>query len=389
MNTVTYNVELTPTEATFAYWRRMLALYACAYNDCSAYVAEHKVPLSMKAVHSHVYEWLRGKYPELPSQAIIRLYKDVIPAFRSIRSNKQRNAEIPQRRRFALRLDKRLYSRIDKDGIVISSEVARRRVKIPFVLYDKITEMLAGYEAADPTIFVRDDRMFLSIPFNVPTIATDNGDAVGVDLGIKRLFVTSEGKAFKDDVYLRERRKVRHLKRKLQEKANKSRKARKHLAKVKRRELNLSKDMLHRATNALLSSTSASVLVVEDLSKIKTNTSKTKDGFKRTRHNNMFSQVPVRAFRDMLTYKAQMRGKRVETVSPTFTSQMDCRTGNRDGNRKGCRYYCADGTVFDADWNASVNIAKRANHPLSNLPLDGRLNFLSGREQSISRTTGV
>ena len=387
MNIVTYNIELRPTEATFAHWEKILSSYAEAYNDCSSYIAEHKVPLSMKAVHSHVYEWLRGKYPELPSQAIIRLYKDVIPAFRSIRSNKHRNAETPCKHGLSLRLDKRLYTRIDSDGVVITSETARKRVKIPFVLYPKAVEMLACYEASDPTVFIRDGRMFLSIPFNVPTIVTSNDNAIGVDLGIKRLFTTSEGKVFRDKTYLRERRKVRYNKRKLQEKN--SRKAKKHHKALKRRERNLSNDMLHRATNALLSSTKASIIVVEDLSKIKTKTLKTKDGFKRTRHNNMFSQVPVRAFRDMLAYKAQMRGKRVETVSPTYTSQMDCRTGNRDGNRCGCRYYCSDGVVFDADWNAAANIVIRANHPFSNLPLDGNLKFLDGRALSTARPMGA
>ena len=389
MNVITYNVELKPTEATFSHWKRLLELYAQAYNDCAAYLSENRVPLSMKVVHSHVYEWLRNKYPELPSQGVIRLYKDVIPAFKSIRSNKHRDADVPQKKRLSLRLDKRLYTRIDSDGVVITSEVARKRVKIPFVLYPKVVELLATCEPCDPTIFIRDNRMFLSIPFNIPTIVTDGDDAVGVDLGIKRLFVTSEGKAFRDKTYLRERRKVRYLKRKLQEKTKNSKSARKHLAKVSKRERNLSMDMLHRATNVLVESTRASVLVVEDLSKIKTKTSKTNDGFKRTRHNNIFSQVPVRAFRDMLAYKAQIHGKRVETVSPTYTSQMDCRTGNRDGNRKGCRYYCTDGIVFDADWNAAANIAMRANHPFSSLPLDGRLKFLNGRAQSIAHTTGV
>ena len=390
MNTVTYNIELRPSEATFSYWEKVLRLYAQAYNDCAAYIAEHKLPLSMKTVHSHVYEWLRGKYPELPSQGVIRLYKDVIPAFRSIRSNGQRGAGVPRKRSLSMRLDKRLYARLDSDGIVISSEIARKRVKVPFVLYPKAAEMLATCEASDPTLFIRDGRMFLSVPFSVPEIVTDNDDAVGVDLGVRRLFTTSEGKAFKDQVYLCERRKVRFLKRKLQEKSKRSRSAKRHLQKVRRREHNLSKDMLHRATNALLASTKASVIVMEDLSKIKTKTSKTEGGFKRTRHNNVFSQVPVREFRDMLTYKAQMRGKRVETVSPTYTSQMDCRTKNRDGNRRGCRYYCSDGTVFDADWNAAVNIAERANHPLPNvLPMDGALSFLSGRVQSITRTAGA
>ena len=386
MNTITYNIELRPTEATFSYWKRTLELYAMAYNDCASFIAEKKLPLSMKVVHANVYEWLRAKYPELPSQGVIRLYKDVIPAFRSIRSNKQKEADTPKKHGLSMRLDKRLYARVDSDGIVISSEKARKRVKVPFLLYPKAMEMLSKYEVSDPTLFIREGRMFLSLPFSVPEIVTDGDDAIGVDLGIKRLFTTSDGVAFADNVYLRERRRVRYMKRKLKEKERKSRKAKKHLRALKRRERNLSKDMLHRATNALLNSTSASVIVVEDLSKIKTNTSKTRDGVKRTRHNNMFSQVPVRAFRDMLTYKAQMRGKRVETVSPTYTSQMDCRTGNRDGNRKGCRYYCSDGVVFDADWNAAVNIAKRANHPLSNaMPLDGSLKFLSGRALSTAR----
>ena len=96
MNTVSYNIELQPTKATFAYWERTLQLYAQAYNDCATYIVEHKLPLSMKVIHTKVYEWLRKKYPELPSQGVIRLYKDVIPAFRSIRANKHRNAETPR-----------------------------------------------------------------------------------------------------------------------------------------------------------------------------------------------------------------------------------------------------------------------------------------------------
>ena len=390
MNVITYNVELKPTPETFNYWKKMLELYAQAYNDCANYIVDKKLALSIKTVHNRVYNRLRKAYPELPAQAVIRLYKDVIPAFKSMRSNKQKNAETPQKKGLSMRLDKRLYTRVDGDGIVITSEVSRKRVKIPFVLYDKVTELLSKFEVSDPTIFLRDDRLFLSIPLSIPTIVTDNDNAVGIDLGIKRLFVTSEGVAFKDKTYLRERRKVRYNKRKLQEKSNKSRTARKHLKKISKRERNLSNDMLHRATNAVLESTAASVLVVEDLSKIKTKTSKTHEGFKRTRHNNSFSQIPIRKFRDMLAYKAQMRGKRVETVSPTYTSQMDCRTSNRDGNRKGCRYYCSDGTVFDADWNAATNIAIRATHPFPNvLPLDGTLKFLSGRGLSTSRAMDV
>jgi IS605 OrfB family transposase len=124
---------------------------------------------------------------------------------------------------------------------------------------------------------------------------------------------------------------------------------------------------------------------MEDLKKIKRNTSKTKEGYKRTRHNNAISQVPFYMFKEILTNKATLYGKKVESVSPTYTSQTDSRTGKRDGERRGCRYVCTDNVVLDADWNAAVNIAERGLHPYTKkTPLDGALNFLCGRAQSIA-----
>ena len=142
----------------------------------------------------------------------------------------------------------------------------------------------------------------------------------------------------------------------------------------------MSKSQTYKAVNALLSSTDASVLVLEDLSKIKVKTSKTSNGYKRKRHNSMMSQVPFYTFKEILTYKAQLVGKRVETVSPTWTSQTDCETQKRDGERHGCRYYRSNGIVFDADWNAAVNIGLRSKHPISSsVPIDGMLTPLMGR----------
>ena len=149
----------------------------------------------------------------------------------------------------------------------------------------------------------------------------------------------------------------------------------------------MSKDMLNRAANTLLAC-DASIYVLEDLKKIKYKTSRTKEGFKRTKHNNALSQVPLAEFREMLTHKATLAGKQVVSVSPTWTSQMDCRTGKRDGERHGCRYYCNDGIVFDADWNAAVNIAQRANHPTSTiLPIDGKMRALVGKALSAASTS--
>ena len=78
------------------------------------------------------------------------------------------------------------------------------------------------------------------------------------------------------------------------------------------------------------------------------------------------------------------------TVDPAYTSKNDYRDIER-GKRQGCRYYTADGKVFDADWNASINIAKRyatrkavkgIELPVSfSIPIDGRLNLVGRLHQ--------
>lgn len=380
----TFNILLNTSPEAFRYWHNQLVETRNAYNDCSEYMFNNNTPLALKTVHDNVYDWLRKTHPSLPAQAVIKVYKDVLSAFRSIKGNRHRIKHAPQKRHLAMRLDKRLYTRMQQDGIVMCAGTEGKRELIPFVLYDKATEMLLNYPTHDPLIYERDGRLFLSVPFEVQEKPVLSDDCIGVDLGLRRLFVTTDGVAFRDEKYLDSRRKLRHNKKGLQSCGTKS--ARHKLRKLKNREHNLSNDLCHRAANALLSSTTASVIVLEDLEGIKRKTSKTKNGFKRKTHNRRMGQAPIRGFRDILTHKAQRVGKRVETVSPTYTSQTDCRTGKRDGERKRCRYVCSDGVVLDADWNASCNIAHRSGHPVSNcLPVDGGLRFLTGRALSTAR----
>lgn len=385
MQIETYNILLKPDAQTAEYWKTILETARDAFNHCAKRMVETKSPLSLKAIHALCYAETREMFPTLSSQMVIKCEQAAASALKSIRSNRHRNTETPVRRSLSMTLDKRLYGVINTEGITLTGPVRGKRVTVPFSLYEKAGQMLRTFKACDPTLFMRDGRFFLSVPFEVPEKPCVNDDCIGVDLGMRRLFVTSDGVAFRDATYADRRRKVRYLKSNLQSK--KSRGSKRLLRKLRRRERNLSKDMCHRAANALVASTGAGVIVMEDLSRIKGNTSKAKDGHKRKRHNSAMSQVPFYMFRKIVEHKAQLAGKRVETVSPTYTSQTDSRTGQRNGERRGRRYICSDGTVLDSDWNAAINIAQRANHPVSkNLPVDGRLSFLSGRAQSTVHT---
>lgn len=374
-------------EANAQHWLHLLEYARDAYNMCTRHLSVNKIPLSLKAVHANCYNLIRETYAGLSSQMAIKCEQAAAAALKTIRSNKQQDiADIPQRKSLVMTLDKRLYGLLTVNGITLTGAQRNKRTLIPFALYPKAEEMLLNYKACDPTIFYRDGKFYLSVPFEVPEKPMTSDTCVGVDLGARQLFVTSEGKSFRDRDYLAKHRQIRYNKRKLQEKGTKS--AKRHLKKVKHKEHNLSKDMCYRASKALLGSTKAGIIVMEDLTKVKKNTSRTKDGYKRAKHNNALSQVPFHMFKRIMAYKAPLSGKTVETVSPIYTSQMDCRTNNRDGVRCGRRYICVDGVVFDADWNAAINIGQRSNHPVSSgTPLDGALTPLTGRRQSTRQSS--
>lgn len=392
---VTYNIELNMSEDSFRFWDNLLGQTMFAYNESCNRIVDENIPLGLEPVHQALYNSLRSKYSSLPAQSVIKIYKDAIGSIRSQRANFAKIVkskpdaqwETPQKHNKSMHLDKRLYSNITLDGICITGEVKNKRTFYPFVLFDQARHMLTNYKTKDPLIFIRDGRIFLSLPFDVPEKPVLSEVCTGVDLGMKRLFVTSEGYYFTDKKYIKERRKVRYLKRCLKERGTKS--AKRHLKKVRHRERNLCKDMCQRASNALLKHVKGTYVILEDLTKIKQSTSCFENGYKRKTHNNRMSQIPFYQFKEVLTYKATLFGKKVVSVSPRYTSQMDSRTGKRDGNRVGCRYYCVDGKVFDADWNASVNIAQRSKHPLSTevLPVDGGLIALSGRHLSVCHTS--
>ena len=349
------------------------------YNYSSNIIFNEKVPLGLKSYHNRLYKEQREKFSELPAQMCIKVYKALLANYKTIKKNKHKIDSPIQMKRPAIQLDKRLYSKMTRTSFKLSNGQGNKREDVMFLTYPKFNDMMANYHVCDPTIQYdeRTGEFYGCFPFLNSFPIPENEDCLGVDLGLKRMVTTSNGVAYSDKQYLANRRRIRHNKRMLQSKKKHSHSARTKLKKLRRKEANVSKNMCHHLANEILK-TSKSIIVMEDLTGIKQTTSRTKDGqHKRTRHNNMISQVPFYQLKSILTYKAQALGKRVETVSPEYTSQEDCRTNQRTGTRKGCRYYCNDGIVLDADWNASINIMNRYKHSNSfGLPLDGRLNLI-------------
>ena len=365
----TYNIRLLfNCQEDYLHWKNLLETSMSVYNDISRLVFNSKVSLGLKQVNHLVYKPMREKYPTIPAQLVVRMYKDVIS---NLRSCKRKSC--PVRLRPSMRLDKKLYSKLTPTSISLPSSTRNKRVVVKFQTYDKFNELASTYTMTDPLIFMKNDEIWLSVTFNIPSKPVVDETYLGVDLGIRRIFTTSDGLSYRGNELNALKRKIRYNRRKLQSKGTKS--AKRKLKKLSHKERNVNKNYTHLICNKILD-TDKSVIILEDLTGIKQKTSKTKEGFKKTKHNNRIAQVPLYMIKEILTYKATHMGKRVESVSPSYTSQIDCMTGKRDGQRKGCRYYSSSGLVYDADWNAAINIRNRKHSTSFNPPIDGRLNLV-------------
>ena len=365
----TYNIELQfSTTQDQQDWIEFLKVERTIFNEVSEIVYSQKVPLSLKVIHDKVYYPLREKYPTRSSQMIIKSEQAIVASYRTIQTLVRRKLQKPLQQpifktQLSMRLDKAIYSKFSKESLLLLSPKPNHRIQVKLNLYPQVQALFEAYQPKDPLIFERNGRLFLAVTFDVPTfeVAKPQETILGVDLGIRRLATTSDGLMIPGKEFSKNKRKIRYLKRCLQSKGTKS--SKRHLKKERRHEANFSKNYTHLVANEILK-TDKTIIVLEDLTKIKERTKETKEGYKKTKHNNRMSQIPFYLLKEILTYKAQHAKKRVETVNPYMTSQDDYR-GLGKGIRKGCRYYAVDGKVLDADGNASCNIALRYSKHLS------------------------
>jgi len=386
MNILTYNIKLeTKNKKEHNLLYSTLLEHQKVWNYMSEYVFKSK-KVDKRLIHDQNYHKCRKLFPNCPSQVIIRAKDSVYATYKTIQSNHHKLEKPAEQKNLSIRLDKRIYTFFPDNKIKLTT--IGKRIICSYVPYPKFQEMFAKYAVCDPLLFFRDNQFWLSVSFEVNTPTLIENSCIGVDLGIKRFATTSEGNAFIDRKFLKEKRKLRYLKRMLQSKSKTtfSRSAQRKLRILKKKEQNKNKNQTPLIANQILN-TKSNVIVMEDLSGIKSS-----NGGKK--FNNKQSQVSYFDLRRVLTYKALLQGKAIVTVDPAYTSKDDY-TGLKRGIRKGCRYYTSDNKVYDADWNAAINIAQRysvrkkvkgVKLPVSfNVPIDGRLN-LTGKPYQLANS---
>lgn len=191
----------------------------------------------------------------------------------------------------------------------------------------------------------------------------DDGEAhaVGIDMGVKTLVVTSDGDTFANPKstqrHLR-RLQIRHRRLERKTKGSKNRdKARLRVARVHERISDSRNDNLHKISHALVRKSHATTLCLEDLH-VSALIQKSHRGL-----SGSIQDTGWRELRRQIEYKAKWRGKTVRVIGQFEASSKTCSCCGhvkRDLTLSDREWTCVCGATHDRDVNAAQNVKQFA-----------------------------
>jgi len=343
------------------------------FNEVCQYIIDYgweNKTYNKNKLHHGTYYQIRQKYPKF-SSAMVQTARDQASDIlkRTIKKNQKlimnkskKQLSKPRKQTYSgIRYDKRCLS-IMFDKNIISINTTFGRIKLPFKLaqyYDKYKNWIytnAQLIRRKNKDYYLNLQMYQDLPEK-----NKECNVLGIDLGIKKIAVTSQNIFYKSKHLKNIKGKYQKLKRDCQRKGTKSTKRR--LKKFSGKENRFVRDVNHCISKKIVN-TEHTVFALENLKNIKQNT-KTYN----KKLNWMIGNWSFNQFQSFIQYKAERLGKNVIYIKPNYTSQQCSKCGciekkNRNGNVfkcVGCNFQ------LDADLNASRNIARI-----------GRTDFLQG-----------
>lgn len=352
--TIQIRLETTPDQ------EKILSQTLDASRQCYNAVSEYGWVNAEKngvALHKATYYDLREKHPELPSQLVISARMKATDALKAAFTIKNQGKKIsqPHSKKGSIRYDIRTY-RIEKEKGIVGLSTVAGRIKFSFVVHSHVSRWLertSDFDSAE--LIQRPSGWWLYVVVSIRHQESAISDkVVGVDLGINRPAVTS------DALFLGKRRwkeieqRYFRLNRKLQSKGTKS--AKRHLKKMARRRGRFRRDCDHVLSKRIVQSVEpGSVIVIENLTDIRTRTKQ--KGRKQRRRHHGWSYAQLRRF---VTYKGEEANCKVIAVDPRHTSQRCSKCGHVHKKNRPTQsvFKCTEcGYEVNADLNAARNVA--------------------------------
>jgi putative transposase len=319
--------------------------YAGACSEIAQWGRDHRESNKIRLQHQLYYD-IRRKY-DLPANLTITALRRASGALESAKFRGKF-----QFRPTSVALDARTFTLKLPKGIV-SFSVPGKRVTAGLEIGEYQHEALWGADLAQSATLVKaKDGYWVNIAIESEVPDAPPGEALGVDLGIRRIAATSMGTRFSGQI-LRKYRETRWLVRaSLQSRGTKgAKRALKRLSGQERRRATWENHRISKLIVLEAVKAGCSTINVEDLRGI---TDRLKVW---NRHRNrMISLWSFAQLREFICYKAAGKGLRILDVDPAYTS-LRCHRCHRLGKRTSDLFSCTTCGEFDADVNAAKNIA--------------------------------
>lgn len=351
-----HQIELRPTPPQTDYLARACGSRRHCYNQLLAHFKQPGVKWSKVAAYQHYIKVIRPAFPwynEVSSRVTRNAIDDLDNAFKHFFRRVQRGQKpgFPQFKKkgvsdsFALRES----AKFDVEGRSLRIERLNRRVQLRQPL------RFTG-QAKQVTIRRKAGTFYAAILVDTHDYNPHppEGEAVGVDLGVKSLAVLSDGTVFPANRKLKANlRRLKRRQRRLSQKVKGSHrraKAKTSLAKLHQRIANQRKAVLHDVSDHL--TRHYKVVCIEDLNVCG-----------MTKNHRLARAVNDAGFgtlRQMIEYKAALRGGTVAVIDRFAPSSNMCSAcGQLHAMPLDKRMMVCDcGNVMDRDLNAANNILK-------------------------------
>lgn len=275
--------------------------------------------------------------------------------------SKGKNAGKPIFTAPTVKYDTRTMTLFDDDTVSLSTTESRVRCELAVPNADDGYQRQyldsAEWGVTESTLTARDGEYFLHIGFRRHKTDTErntaeDGTVLGVDLGIENLAVTSTAHFISGQMLAHNLHEFEKVRAGLQQTGTRS--AHRTLERASGRERRYVRDVLHRASNAIVDEAlryGCDIIAFEDLTHIRDRTDA-----------SWGREWAFRTLYDQVEYKAEVAGIAVKKIGAAYTSKRCAECGfTADANRPTrTDFHCQScGSEANADYNAAKNIGLR------------------------------
>jgi len=325
----------------------LMESYSQIYQIHSNWAFQNKTYSKQKA-HESLYLDIRRCYTDIPSALIQCARDNALESVKAIKFKRQ-----PKPKRYAtIRYDRRTAT-LRGEQLTISSIGKRQKFILTIPNYFK--DILNTWKFTGCTLSYNKKKQFwCHLNFEKESPNKQTGKALGIDLGIHNMAMTSDGDKFSGKEVKAHRRRYLYNRKTLQTKGTPS--AKRKLKQLSGKEKRFSQQVNHNISKQLVH-LPVCVLVLEDLSKINKKKGK--------HYNKRISDWSFAQLQKFIFYKAEALGKTVVFVDARYTSQKcNCCGYVSKTNRNKNKFTCIKcGYSEHADVNAAKNI--KDNYKLS------------------------